>query len=266
MLQLPEGDSTPLKSSPLELVVCQVRFEETLAVIDGRVILGIHGDLGGKTGRFRRVEPAKSAQVEFNMAAPIDFPRAIGRTGWRLIAEDNSTTATVMPDAVSLETLDYSTWTDFRGALDDLIAAVEKHVGPALEQRLGLRYVNRLGEPGASSPHEWKGRIAGSMLGAIEHPVLGDGVSSSQTQVELEIDESVRCLLRYGVVPDPGRAGLSTYVLDIDVYRQTVEPFNPSGIIETASQFNGIALGVFQQTLEPVYLTELREGQEAVSA
>jgi len=257
-LELPEADRTHLQASPLELVVCQVRFEETLGVADGRIALAIHDDLGGKAGLFQRIEPAKSTQVEILAgSAPVI------RSGWRFTSEDQSWIATVMPDAASLETLAYGTWKDFSGPLVQLMQSVQKHVAPALEQRLGLRYVNRLTRPEVEEARGWQGHVAPELLGPILHPLLGPSVLSSQQQIELDVGEGVRCLLRHGALSDPGRAGLYSYVIDIDVFRQGAEPFDSEGIEQAAHGFNDLALRIFHQTVTRELIAMLREPEGA---
>ena len=58
-MSLPDPVKAPLGKSPLQLVVCQVRFEETLAVSDAKLVLRLHGDLGGRAGRYPKLESVR---------------------------------------------------------------------------------------------------------------------------------------------------------------------------------------------------------------
>ncbi len=66
-----------------------------------------------------------------------------------------------MPDHVSLETTSYTTWgDDFQPRLTALIEATATCVEPAIEQRLGLRYVDRIRELELTSIGAWRDYIA----------------------------------------------------------------------------------------------------------
>lgn len=265
-VQMPEPDREHLGRSPLTAVVCQVRFEETFAVSDSRLILAIQQVLGGKEGPYPRLEQVKAGRVEVEIAPEGVAQKrsaSLGTTGWRLQSEDRVWTASVMPDFLALETTEYTTWEgDFKPRLEALVDAVATHVEPAIEQRLGLRYINRIAEPGVRKPHDWRELVDASLLGLVLHERLGEAIRATQQQIELELDEAVRCTLRHGFFSDPNRDGELTYILDFDVFREEGKPFVPEEVKEAASAFNDWALRLFQQAITPGFLKTLRESEE----
>jgi uncharacterized protein (TIGR04255 family) len=172
-----------------------------------------------------------------------------------------------MPSYVSLETSAYTTWSDdFRPRLAQLLEVVSVHVSPAMEQRLGLRYVDQITEPVVSAPQEWRDFISPELLGPILHPRIGPAVVASQQQVELDLGEEVRSILRHGFISDPARDGALGYALDFDIYREGIRAFDIDDILGTADHFHLRALQLFQQAITPKMLAYLatseREGDE----
>ena len=252
-VRLPEPDRTPLARSPLQLVVCQVRFEETLAVSDPKLILAIHERLGGRAGRYPKLEAVKGSRldVQINVAGASLLPSEAPFSGWRLSSEDGWTVS-VMPDHYALETTRYTTWDgDFRPRFAELTDAVRSEIGPATEQRLGLRYIDRVSFPPVETAAGWRGYIADEFLGPVLHEVLGAAVKTTQQQVVLDFGAGVQCLLRHGFLADQNQEGRLTYLLDFDVFRGVLQQFDADGIKAAADQFNELSLQLFQQATTP---------------
>ncbi len=252
-MRLPEPDRTPLARSPLQLVVCQVRFEETLAVSDPKLMFAIHERLGGRTGRYPKLEAVKGSRldVQISVTGASLLPSESPYSGWRLSSEDGWTVS-VMPDHFALETTSYTTWDgDFQSRFAELTDAVQSEIGPATEQRLGLRYIDRVSEPPVETAAGWRGYIADEFLGPVLHNVLGSAIKTTQQQVVLDLGEGAQCLLRHGFFADQNQEGRLTYLLDFDVFRSVLQPFDADGIKAAAGQFNELSLQLFQQATTP---------------
>jgi hypothetical protein len=100
-----------------------------------------------------------------------------------------------------------------------------------------------------------------SLLGPVADPRLGGRVVASQQQTELAISEHRHALLRHGPFADGALHGAISYMLDIDAYDTTTTAFDVEGTLAAADELNQLALSLFQATLSPAYLTELR-GEE----
>ena len=226
--------------------------------------LAIQEHLGGPDGFFPRIE-----QVELRVASLTVGPGLMSTgpqeaiDGWHLKSEDGGWTAALMPGHLSLETTKYTIWSDFEGRLTDLVEAVARSASPVMEQRLGLRYVDRLVGLGVASAGGWSRWIEGAILGPPLHEVLGGAVRSTRQQIDLDLGDGHLCVLRHGTVTDddaaPGEE--STYLLDFDVYRSQSRRFSPDGVAGAARAFHEKADALFQQVITDELLELLGSDQ-----
>lgn len=261
-LTLPRADFGYLPKSPLELVVCQVRHDDR--PVDADAALAIQELLGGAEGFFPRIE-----QVELRVASMTVGPGTAftGPTesfdGWHLKSADGSWTAAVLPGHFSLETTQYTRWSDFEARLADLTQAIASTAPPVMEQRLGLRYVDRLSGLDVSEPRHWSKWIAPSILGPVLHPIVGDGVTSTRQQIDLDLGDGHACVLRHGTVRDtdaPEDAEV-TYLLDFDIYRSQSRRFVPGHVAEATNAFHEKADALFRQVITEDLLRYLESEQ-----
>jgi uncharacterized protein (TIGR04255 family) len=260
-LILPELDETALKRSPLVVVICQVRYEQNLVVSDGDTGIKIHEQLGGRDGRYRWIEPLQTiaAQIEIgSLGVTQGFAPGMQSNGWRLKSDDGAWTVTLLPDSTSIETTAYKEWrADFKDRFIDVLKAIAEHVKPSIEHRVGLRYVNRIPADERRDPLDWLDVIAPELIAPLSHSFWSPGVRNAQNQLELDIGETARCLMRHGFVQ--GSAGLiDSYALDYDLFRQSAQRFDTEVVIEAIEYFHKAALAVFQNSLNPSYLSGLR--------
>jgi uncharacterized protein (TIGR04255 family) len=254
VLNLPELDRRKLAHPPLTSVICQVRYEVSLRASDAKVASAFHGELGGVDGRYPNITPIIENQLNLALLpnAPPSFGHQSAMTGWRLSDENGSKAISLLPRAVALEVSTYDGWDDdFAPQLAALLAAVERHVEPVFEQRLGLRYINQISEPPATEASDWQEWIDPQILGIAAHGQLGPLVKFMRQQVVLQVGDDARCTLNHGFAEDPEREGALTYLLDIDTAREGVRPFDVAGIAAAASEFNSYALRLFQLAITP---------------
>ena len=259
-LNLPEPVTDRLGNPPLKLVVCQIRFEETPAVSEGRVGLGVYEALGGAEGPYPQLGEFRGEQLDITMApgAPASTQRT-PLSGWRYVSADGNWTVLLLPGSVALETKAYTTWTDdFEARLRSILLALVPHVRPSIQLRLGLRYVDVITRPGTASPQGWDGLISETLLGPIKHPNIGPAVISAQQQVDMNLGDSVRCTLRHGTAIE-ATSGSPGYLLDWDIYTESPKSLDPSLAIDTLRSFNRLALRLFQVAITPTLLDELRQ-------
>jgi uncharacterized protein (TIGR04255 family) len=259
-LDLPEPDRSRLARSPLELVVCQIRHERRLVVGEGATALAVHEALGGASGPYPSIDEVSGAEVNLVMGIGMGAPnvRETKTSGWRLTSADGAWVITLMPDNFSLETSAYTTWAgDFAPRLAALIDAVAERIQPTFEQRIGLRYVDRITELGLTELAAWQPFLRPELLGLVVHPQLGPGVRSYQQQLLIELADGVMAGLRHGPVVEAGR-DVVDYQLDYDIFRQGGRAFDAAAIKDAAAQFNVYALQLFQAAISDALLEELR--------
>lgn len=253
-INLPDPDRRQLSKSPLNVVVCQLRYETNLAVTDAKVAVALHKALGGRQGSYPRLEQVHSQGINVALKAGAEaaVSSAGSLAGWRFSSSNNDWVATVMPDHVALETSAFTTWEeDFRPRLQQLLDIVAEHVEPAIEERLGLRYIDHVHEASVDSPADWSRAVRSELLGPVLHEGLAPAVTASRQELALEIDDDCRCTLRHGFVPADDQP--PTYLLDYDIYREDSRPFDTSAIMDAANRFNDVALRLFQASLNPDY-------------
>lgn len=257
---LPEPDTSQLARSPLELVVCQVRHDRRLVIGEGSTALAIQSALEGVGGDYPKIDEVAAPEVNLVVGPGIEAPgfRETKTSGWRLTSADGAWVVTLMPDNFSLETTDYTTWEDdFAPRLHALIEAVSDHAQPAIEQRIGLRYVDRIAELGLTKLVDWEPFLRPEILGLVLHPELGPGVRTYQQQTVLDLDNGVTAGIRHGPVVTAGN-NVVDYQLDYDIFRQGGRAFGADEIKTTAGRFSVYALQLFHATVSDQLLTRLR--------
>jgi len=80
-----------------------------------------------------------------------------------------------------------------------------------------------------------------------------------QQQVELQVDDDIQCVMRYGALRDPNRLTAETYLLDYDLYNVEPRRFAATAILDLADRLNETALALFQLSLTDSYLKTLRK-------
>ena len=254
-LTLPSRDTDQLVRAPLELVVCQVRFQ----AVDLRAesVFAFHAEA---KGRLPILQPAERQSAELAIGLQPAFSTQ-KESGWQMASADGSWTATLMPDSLALQTTRHTTWSsEFEPLLAQLIPALTENVRPAVELRVGVRYVDRLKDVSDVRPAAWRGRVRDEVLGVALHPVLGQAILSDLQQVEMEVEENRGCILKHGLLRDPTREQAPTYFIDTDAYHLEARPFSGEQTLSTARELHDIAVGVFQQVITPEYLAELKNG------
>jgi len=253
-LNLRELDRTPLPRSPLTSVICQIRYDATPAAADARTAQNFHERLGGRGGELPVLGQINETAINVALgpqAAPA-LSQQHGLGGWRFASADDSIAVALTPVQLTLETGTYNGWeADFYPRLERVFGALAELVAPVFEQRLGLRYINNVDQPGVEQPRDWAQWIAPHLLGLVAQQDLGELVRFVRQQAVLDLDEGTRCTFNHGLAPDAARAGRLVYLLDFDVAREGMRPFQLEGVLETATMFNSYALALFQLSITP---------------
>lgn len=246
-LDLPEPSRERLARSPLSLVVCQVRHEHTAAASDVKRGLAVHEAVKDDLPSFDE-QSSRDLTITAGATGVQSLPGDVSR-GWRMRSEDQAWTAVVMPEFFSLETTRYREWKEFADRLQDLTAAVAESVSPALEQRIGLRFIDRITHPDVTSARDWQQWIDRSFLGPVAHEVLGQGVDTAQQIVQFNAGEGRSVILRHGCSRDQASAGEWVYILDHDCFVQRGVSFEVDAIINEVEELHTMALQIFQAAI-----------------
>jgi uncharacterized protein (TIGR04255 family) len=239
-LSLPEPKTIQLEHAPLELVVCQVKHELNMAVADAGRALSIAEAL---SHAYPRVEVHE--QKEVNLIA---FPGGLTPTGseqrgWRFRSQDEAWTVALLPEYFALECTGYTSWTEFRTRFEELTDAIDKHLRPAMQTRVGLRYIDKISYPRITDPAKWQGLIRDSLLGPLLHPSLGPTVTGAQGVFQMDAGNA-RVLLRHGIQKGP--EDIWPYLLDTDCFVELVKRFDADALMKQVRDLHTLALQIFQ--------------------
>jgi uncharacterized protein (TIGR04255 family) len=262
---LPQGDARLLAKPPLEVVICEIRLlssaDLTLGASEGSKLQSIASTAGFPV---ERLEPAQQQeiQVQFAPGQPALPHVQKHSSGWQLVGNEGTSIATILPNAVTLQTTSYTSWAGtFRPALAAVLAATGEVVEPIMRQRIGLRYVDRLVDPAADTASAWRGRVSDSLIGPVIDPKLGQHVVTAQQQVDLNLGGTRGAVLRHGPFSDGALRGAISYLVDVDVFDNSTVEFHVSKTLDVLDELNQAALSIFQAALLPEYLQDLREGR-----
>ena len=258
-LDLPEVDDRIAARCTVGMAICQVRFDQQPSVGSGPTALAFQEKLGGAEGLYPKIEEAEGAN---RLVMGIGPGRPIAETsrisGWNLSSTDEQWSIALLPGNMGLQSDKYDGWEDFRQRLATALEALRDIVGPSLEQRLGLRFVDVI--PGKkldmTSPADWERYISSEFLGASLSPAIGSAIRFSFQQAVIDLSDGVICNLRTGPGA-PNDDGSVDFGIDCDLYREGGRPFDLATILSTVGTFKEQADAVIQSVLAPALFDKL---------
>lgn len=239
-LDLPQADEAVARRSSIASAIVQLRFEETPAVSQNTAGVAFHGVLGGPDGRYPQINQARRGVLNIGPGGPSAEPHE--SVGWRMTAPGGWLVG-VFPGQVTLQTEDYQGWEDFSGRFDEILHAVGQVVQPAIIERVGLRFTDRLAELEIDSASGWQPYISPEFLGPILVSGLGPAIRSTEQRVVIDVGEGVICNLQHSAA-DPGDRG-SDYYIDCDFYWEGGRPFDSAIVRDQVATFKEQADRVF---------------------
>lgn len=235
-----ELEEIPLERTPLERVYAQVRFPLLARVAKMDAVADFQSALDGT---FPHLEAER--EVGIALTAEGAKPLAQENLVWRLLDTDRRWRLSLAPTFLALDTGDYVSRTEFIDLIGRVLGALGSSLEPSGRGRVGVRYVNRLAMPGL---HE-------QIHGLVRREVLGiasaEQVRESGT-LKLGLNETLFQLgenqLRVRAAALPERTGVSalqldpidemSWVLDLDMFRDDEDEFDPDGIREICLGFS----------------------------
>lgn len=225
-----------LERSPLVLVLAEVRFSPVLAM-KGR-LSEIQEEL--RASGFPGFESA--IMHELQLAAD-QVPKITTAERWLFSDKTRATFIVLTQSSLALEITSYSTFESFLKSVELALRTIQKHVGPALSERVGLRYVNII-EP--DSGRNLSYYLKPSMM-ALEPDALGaenllwhietvGSVAPGQVKVRLSQRNDTSVLPPDLLTPELASYALGSEqlrtVLDIDCSSAQSSDFDVSDLIE----------------------------------
>lgn len=232
----PLPGEVPLPAAPLVRVLCQVRFPQVLSV-ESEVFVAPFQETLRKT--YPRLTREQAEGIMFGPTGPI---AAKPQTAWRFHDLEGDWRVSLTPNFLAVETTKYSSRENFMRRLRDVLVAAEEHIQPAIADRVGIRYLDRL--HGDALPKlatlvrpEVLGIAAGELKGNILHSLTESLFDSDAGQV----------LARWGRFPpaatmDPDFMAPiegSSWVLDVDMFNKSGHsvPFKADELVDRARSY-----------------------------
>lgn len=246
-LELPEPQTVELPLSPLSLVVCQIRHENTVSVSDPRRAVAVHEAV---VADYPVLEEQSTQELEITAGpAGVQTVPSHSSRGWRMRSKDGNWTAVLMPEFFALETTGYRDWEDFSARVERFSKAVITSVEPTLEQRVGLRFINRITHPEVELLTDWRRFIDGPFLGAVSHDGLAPAIATSQHVMQLDIPQGPNVLLRYGCFRDAEAGNQWVYMFDQDCFIQRGQLLELPSLLAATEDLHTLALQLFQEAI-----------------
>lgn len=201
-----------LQNSPLEVVICQVRFQEILG--------GMDDEVRGFQKKLAKRYPKSERTVENEMNVTDTGLQSTGRqrVTFRFRDAEEKWTVTLTPSSLALETSSYEGGSsDFIERWHEISGAAISAFEIAQQERLGLRYVNQVPIPSVGELDDWICDKL-TMVPEQESPVAQDLLGSfHETRFE---QNDGQLIIRRGLLATDDDENPHVYVLDFDYYNE----------------------------------------------
>ena len=251
----PEPETIPLRDPPLSHVVAQVRFSPVLRVAQDAFVADFQQAIAD-------LHPIVAAQEQFAMVLPSGPEAPVQATPtrvWTFSSQDGRSATTLTSTFVAVETKDYQTNESFFQILRTVLEAVTTHVRPRTVQRVGIRYVQRLTEPG--DLNRLTDFTSPAVLGVVAGELQREGGPSLLLTHAIYTQEAHKLMARWGLLPpgvsvDPLVEPVPTpsWLLDIDSYDEISSEFNVEELLERLFAYSRRQYQFFRWAVRPDFL------------
>lgn len=250
--ELPDPRHDPLPQAPVELVVWQLQFAEPADVVPPAVGTALSERLaqdGGGPFQLQRLN-SQTFAISFPGPGGPGMPQTEQAQidGWTL--RRGALAVTLNRQSLSVETNLYDTWASFRSVVELAVHGLAETVLLPGEQRLGLRYVDRIMRPGVRKLEDWAGLLAPWLSAPLMHPQLRDAVAAYAQQVDFDArEDGIRATVHQRAFPDVQARGRQTVILDFDVSREGYRLIEPDVMLEATDHMNDLAHRLFEASI-----------------
>lgn len=141
-MPFPKVERVKYNKSPLENVVCQLRFPPILA-IDSEIPYKFQNAIREQFPIYEeKVEMQQEINIGMNGALMNSMPKMSSNKNHEFTSEDGLWKINLTRTFISISTTKYNTWEDMIKRLDIPLKALKDIYNPAFFSRVGLRYVD----------------------------------------------------------------------------------------------------------------------------
>lgn len=253
------GERFILARPTIEVAAAEIRLTSALGAIEEALALSLRDALRGTDLAFKVMTPAARQEVAVSMS-PTGGQAVQGTSvqGWVFSDDAAQMQVTWLPDLLLVQSSSYTHFSEtLRPVLEAALNWLDQDARVRLRTRAGLRYVNRLVDETSTTPQAWRGRVQDWLLGPVVDGPWVDRVEQAHQQLHLRNPDSTTTALRHGPFRDAAARNNFSYLLDLDVYDASTEPFSASSALELLTRLNHTAATAFRGTLTPEFLEQL---------
>ena len=181
----------PLPKAPLVRVVAQIRFPRLLALRSDLTVAPFQEKI---RGRYPALVEEKIHAFQFPVGMPLESHEV---KIWRFSDMGDTWRVSLGPDFMALESMKYTSRTDFIDRLAEVVDALATTVDPKYALRIGVRYVSRVVSPEISNIGKM---IIPEVLGVGGVAAFREAQSVLVTEAILKVTEG-ESRVRYGFMP-----------------------------------------------------------------
>ncbi|MFH0899105.1 MAG: TIGR04255 family protein [Pseudomonadota bacterium] len=250
-VHLPDYEQVIFDESPLEEVICQLRFNPILKI--ATTPPAEFQEAVRKS--FPVVTQEQGVQVALVDGVPLlATPR---ESAWQFKTPDEQWTTSLTSTFIALKTATYQDFDHFLDRLVSVVGSFEKVYEPSFYVRVGLRYVNRFFLPREKGqPVRWQQVLNEHIASVYGDPVLGDGIAEAKHHLVLQMS---RGQLGWRYSKDSGQSeGRPTerFTLDFDHFVAGQIPCDD--IVDLLRGFNDTVYRLFRWCLTDAGYQSLR--------
>jgi uncharacterized protein (TIGR04255 family) len=213
MPAFPDAQRLELVNSPLELVVCQLRFPMVLALAGGQP-----PEEFGRRVQGTYPVAKKKQTVNFEIVGESAVQKS--SVTWVFEDQDSEWTVSLASNFVALEAKKYVRFADFLERFEQVLQITREAFQVQLMERLGLRYVDHLSRTlQPRLPENWTSQINGAILPA--RPMRAEGeAQTANLETRFAMGDSLLAIRSVFVEKDFPGVTEDELILDFDCYSE----------------------------------------------
>lgn len=223
----------PLPRAPLVRVVAQIRFPSVLSIEKRDFVAPFQEAI---RARYPNLRAEQTRGVLLGPQGPVSTSPAVI---WRFSSLSDNWRVSLATDFAAIETTSYESRNDLLERLEQVIQALEAHVGPKTVDRLGVRYIDRI----TGEAVDGIGRLVRSEVLGVIGTATAQYASTALSEALFSLPgQPTQMRARWGLLPPGGTVDPAaiepieqpSWILDLDIFSSKPVPFEPATIMSNA--------------------------------